>query len=142
MLMALAVMLFSGFKPKETPVKPRPDINQIIPLMHKGAGDWNKGDLEAFMSLYDSTTTFMMPSGPVGVAATRDVYVKYYFKDNKPKQNLAYDELVLRPLGENYAMLTGRFILTGNGLPEHKGRYTVVFMYTKQGWKIIHDHSS
>jgi ketosteroid isomerase-like protein len=32
--------------------------------------------------------------------------------------------------------------LYGKNLPERSGRYSLVMQHTKDGWKILHDHSS
>lgn len=114
----------------------------IIASMNTAAQDWNKGDLDAFMALYDSTATFMLPNGPVGITGMKENYQKGFFNGNMPKQNLRYEEMVVRSLGKNYALLTGRFVLYGNNLKERSGRYSLVFVRRKDGWRILHDHSS
>lgn len=114
----------------------------IITAMKNSENDWNNGDLDAFMKMYTGTSTMMMPSGPVGLGAIRDLYQNHYFNGKMPKQQLHYDELKVTLLGENYALLTGKFILSGNNLPERSGRYSLVMIYTNEGWKILHDHSS
>jgi ketosteroid isomerase-like protein len=48
----------------------------------------------------------------------------------------------VRPLGNDHALLTGRFVLYGNDLPDRKGIYTLVFVRRGKDWKILHDHSS
>jgi ketosteroid isomerase-like protein len=83
----------------------------------------------------------MMPTGPVGLNAIRDLYQKHYFNGKMPKQNLYYSEMKVTMLGSNYALLTGKFTLTGSNLPERSGRYSLVMVYTNDGWKILHDHS-
>jgi ketosteroid isomerase-like protein len=113
----------------------------IIAAMNSSAFDWNKGDLDSFMKMYTESSTMMMPTGPVGISAIRDLYEKKYFNGKMPKQNLFYDEMKVTLLGENYALLTGKFTLSGNNLPERSGRYSLVMVYTKDGWKILHDHS-
>jgi hypothetical protein len=50
--------------------------------------------------------------------------------------------MVVRPLGNGHALLTGKFILSGNGLKELRGIYTLVFVLRGNGWKVLHDHSS
>ncbi|MFL5773908.1 MAG: YybH family protein [Flavisolibacter sp.] len=117
------------------------DSDAIIASMNQSALDWNAGKLDAFMSLYDTASTFMMPNGPVGISGMKDNYQKSFFDGSTPKQNLRYEELVVRPLGNNYALLTGKFILYGNELKERTGRYSLVFVKRKEGWKILHDHS-
>jgi ketosteroid isomerase-like protein len=113
----------------------------IIAAMNSSAIDWNKGDLDSFMKMYTESSTMMMPTGPVGVSAIRELYEKKYFNGKMPRQNLYYDEMKVTLLGENYALLTGKFTLSGNNLPERSGRYSLVMVYTKDGWKILHDHS-
>jgi ketosteroid isomerase-like protein len=116
--------------------------HDIITAMEQSADAWNKGNLDRFMELYDSSATFMMPSGPVGITGMKENYQKGFFNGNMPKQNLKYDDMVVRSLGKDYALLTGKFTLYGNGLKERSGRYSLVFIHTKAGWKILHDHSS
>lgn len=116
--------------------------NEIIASMNKAADDWNKGDLDAFMTLYDGESTFMMPSGTVGIEGMKENYRKGFFNGNMPKQQLSYDEMVVLPLGKDYALLTGKFVLTGGGLKDRSGRYSLVFVRRTKRWKILHDHSS
>ena len=99
----------------------------IITAMKNSEDDWNKGDLT---------------TGPAGLSAIRDLYEKHYFNGKTPKQNLHYDELKVTMLGDKYALLTGKFTLSGNNLPERSGRYSLVMIHTTTGWKILHDHSS
>jgi ketosteroid isomerase-like protein len=118
-----------------------PKETAIISAMKNSENDWNKGDLDSFMKMYTSSSTMMMPAGPVGLNAIRDLYEKKYFNGKMPKQNLHYDDLKVTLLGTNYALLTGKFILSGNNLPERSGRYSLVMIHTEDGWKILHDHS-
>lgn len=116
--------------------------SKIITAMKNSENDWNKGDLDSFMKMYTDESTMMMPTGPAGINTIRDLYEKKYFNGNMPKQNLHYDDLKVTLLGEKYALLTGKFTLSGNNLPERSGRYSLVMILTKDGWKILHDHSS
>jgi ketosteroid isomerase-like protein len=113
----------------------------IIAAMNNSAQEWNKGDLEDFMKMYTDSSTMMYPTGPVGLSSIRELYEKKYFNGKMPKQNLAYSEMKVTMLGENYALLTGKFTLSGNNLPERSGVYSLVMVLTKDGWKILHDHS-
>jgi|SRR5215203_602722 len=118
------------------------NAKSIIDLMNQSAKDWNEGNLDAFMALYDTASTFMLPNGPVGIAGMKENYQKGFFNGKMPKQNLRYEEMVVRPLGKDYALLTGKFVLYGNDLKEKTGRYSLIFVQRKNGWKILHDHSS
>lgn len=114
----------------------------IITAMKNSENDWNKGDLDSFMNMYTEASTMMMPAGPMGLSTIRDLYEKKYFDGKMPKQNLHYQEMKVTMLGQNYALLTGKFTLAGNNLPVRSGRYSLVMIHTKDGWKILHDHSS
>jgi len=65
----------------------------IIAAMNSSAIDWNKGDLDSFMKMYTESSTMMMPTGPVGISAIRELYEKKYFNGKMPKQNLYYNEM-------------------------------------------------
>jgi len=119
-----------------------PATKEIIRVMNNSAREWNEGKLNAFIDLYDPTATMMMPTGPVGMSGIKDLYQKKYFKGKMPKQNLRYSDIKVRSLGSNYALVTGAFTLYGNNLPERSGRYSLVMIHAKSGWKILHDHSS
>lgn len=118
-----------------------PQAKAITAAMNLSAEEWNKGDLVDFMKMYDPSATMMMPGGIVGLDSIGGLYRYKYFKGGMPKQNLRYGDMKVRLLGDNYALLTGAFTLYGNGLPERSGRYSLVMVLTKDGWKILHDHS-
>ena len=104
----------------------------IIDLMNQSAKDWNEDNLDAFMALYDTASTFMLPNGPVGITGMKENYQKSFFNGKMPKQNLRYEEMIVRPLGKDYALLTGKFVLYGNDLKEKTGRYSLVFVQSKK----------
>ena len=113
----------------------------IIAAMNNSAKDWNKGDLDNFMKMYTDSSTMMYPTGPVGLSSIRQLYETKYFNGKMPKQQLSYSNMQVTLLGDRYALLTGKFTLSGNGLPERSGVYSLVMVLGKDGWKILHDHS-
>ncbi len=113
----------------------------IISAMNNSAIDWNAGNLDSFMKMYTDSSTMMYPTGPVGLSSIRELYEKKYFNGKMPKQNLFYSDMKVTMLGANYALLTGKFTLKGGNLPERSGVYSLVMVLTKDGWKILHDHS-
>ena len=137
----LLLLFVSANKTQAQATDNNPRTKAIISAMNNSADEWNKGNLGAFMGMYDASATMMMPTGPVGMDAIRDLYTKKYFDGGKPKQNLRYTDMEVRFLGRNYALLSGAFTLYGNNLPERSGRYSLVMIHTKNGWKILHDHS-
>jgi ketosteroid isomerase-like protein len=69
-------------------------------------------------------------------------YREKYFAGGRPLQALRFDDLAVRPLGPDHALVTGRFLLSGGGLADQSGRFTLVWVRTPEGWRILHDHSS
>jgi ketosteroid isomerase-like protein len=115
---------------------------EIIQAMNQAAEQWNKGDLDGYMALYDTSATMMLPKGRTKINGMRELYEQYYFENGKPKQLLGYDTYEFTPLGKEYALLTGRFILKANEkMKERAGTFSLVFVHTANGWKILHDHS-
>lgn len=119
------------------------DEAQILAAAQASADAWNRGDLKGHLALYVDDVTFMTKTGPrPGVAAIEESFAKKYFHEGRPKQALRFEQVVIRPLGPDAALETGRFVLSGGGEAEQSGWFTVVWMRTPQGWKAIHDHSS
>jgi hypothetical protein len=115
---------------------------QVIQLMNKAAEQWNKGDLDGYMALYDTSATMMLPKGRTKINGMRELYEKYYFDNGMPKQLLGYDTYEFTPLRKEYALLTGRFILKANDkMKERTGTFSLLFVHPGTGWKILHDHS-
>jgi ketosteroid isomerase-like protein len=119
-----------------------PAEKEITSAMDMAAVAWNKGDLDAYMSLYDSSATMMFKTGRIGLDSIRALYVKYYFVNGMPKQELSYDNYQLTMLGNDYALLTGTFKLKATEkLPERRGTFSLIFVYRSHQWKLFHDHS-
>lgn len=135
--MVLSIVVATSVKAQDSSAE-----GQIIRAMNRAAEDWNKGDLNGYMALYDTAATMMMPGGRAGLKEVRELYEKYYFENGRPKQLLAYDTYQFTPLGRDYALFTGRFILKANEkMKERTGTFSLVFVRGPQGWKILHDHS-
>lgn len=122
------------------------DVTQhLVQLMHESAEAWNRGDLDAFLTTYadDPQTVFMGNPPTLGLDSIRTRYQRTYFRDGRPRDQLAFDELVTRMLGPNHALMRGRCILT-NPADNSKTycRYTLIWERRAEGWRIIHDHSS
>lgn len=114
----------------------------LIKLMKQSADDWNKGNLNGFMSLYDDSATMMTGDGLINKDSMMVGYSRSYFKNGKPQQQLNFDQLQILVLDEKYVLLTGRFVLNGNNLPMQSGRFSLLCVLRKNGWKILHDHTS
>ena len=113
----------------------------LIQQLMATAVEWNRGSLDGFIAPYANESTFMTPAGPIGRAAMVERYRQKYFAAGRPQQTLRYEQVETRGLGPDHALMTGRFVLTGGGLAEQSGRFTLVWVRSREGWRILHDHS-
>jgi uncharacterized protein (TIGR02246 family) len=106
---------------------------------------WNRGDVEAFMSGYESSeeTTFVGASVTRGYQKVLDNYRRRYPTKEKMGQ-LTFSDVQIRPLGADYASVIGRWHLerSAEAGGDVGGIYTLLFRNAAQGWKIILDHTS
>lgn len=149
--LTLAMVMITGIAactaaPAGTPPVPASwaaDAAEIHRMTTASTEAWNRGDLKGHLALYVDTVTFMTKQGPrPGVAAVEEAFTRSYFRDGMPKQQLRFEQVVLRPLGRDAALETGRFILSGGGEPDQSGWFTLVWLRTADGWRAVHDHSS
>lgn len=148
-LLAVAVLLgAAACTPSPRGIAPVPatwaaDAAEIRALTTASTEAWNRGDLKGHLAIYVDSVTFMTRQGPrPGVAAIEESFTRTYFRDGKPKQQLRFEQVSLRPLGRDAALETARFILSGGGEPEQSGWFTLVWLRTPDGWRAVHDHSA
>ena len=114
-------------------------------VMEMQQSAWNRGDVETFMSGYESSeaTTFVGATVTRGYQKVLDNYRRRYPTKEKMGQ-LTFSDLQIRPLDAEYASVIGRWHLTrsADAGGDAGGIYTLLFRKTVQGWKIILDHTS
>jgi len=149
----LASFLLCGFLAGAAPIlaaepgrPPSPwsaDEAAIRALSQASVDAWNRGDLKGHLAIYADEMTFMTRTGPrPGVEPLEKAFAEKYFRDGRPKQTLSFDSQTLRRLGPDAALETGHFVLSGGGEPEQSGWFTLVWVRTPAGWRVLHDHSS
>lgn len=117
---------------------------QIVAQLDRAAGDWNRGDLDAFVSDYapESTTTFVDGRrARHGFDFIRNNYAPR-FAPGARRDSLQFEEVEVRRLGPTLALVTARYILQRGGTISASGPFTLVMERRAEGWKILHDHSS
>jgi beta-aspartyl-peptidase (threonine type) len=124
------------------PARADSDADVIVRQLVASTEEWNHGDLEGFVAPYAANSTFMTPTGPVGRDAMVARYRDRYFSQGRPQQTLHFEQLDVGMLGSDHALMTGRFVLAGGGLPEQSGRFTLIWVRLPEGWRILHDHTS
>lgn len=118
----------------------------IEKLMQDSEAAWNRGDLEAFASYYEDSpdTTFIGREVVRGGAKAILQRYRRAYPTPESRGTLTFSEIVVRPLADGLALVTGQFHLkrTPEGGGDASGRYTLILRRTPAGWKIIHDHTS
>lgn len=125
-------------------------VSQMVNRMHiqkvieDQAAAWNKGDLKEFMKGYhesDDLTFFSGNNKTKGWKATLERYQKKYQGEGKEMGKLTFSELSIDLLGNDHALVTGRFRLQLKS-ENPTGIFTLIMRRTPNGWRIIHDHTS
>ena len=104
---------------------------------------WNRGDIDAFMDGYRRSPDTVFISGDSltrGWQTVHDRYKKSY--DTRDKMGtLSFLEIEIVPMGSDRAVVYGRWQLARSEDTPH-GRFTLIFRRTREGWRIVHDHTS
>ena len=117
--------------------------NDILAVMTTQAAAWNRGDIDSFMQGYWKSEKLVFASGDNvtrGWQSTLDRYKKTY--DGKAKMGeLAFTDLEITALSKDAAVVLGSWSLKRVS-DNPKGKFTLVFRRVKEGWRIVHDHTS
>lgn len=117
---------------------------QITAQLGRAATDWNRGDLNGFLSDYaaESTTTFVDGRrARHGIDFIRQRYAPR-FVPGASRDSLRFEEIEARPLSPTLALVTARFLLHRGNQISASGPFSLVMERRPEGWKILHDHSS
>jgi uncharacterized protein (TIGR02246 family) len=120
------------------------DPAAIERLLEASVQEWNRGNLEGFLLPYDSVATLVAPGGMVrGRGAIRERYASTYFRTGTPTGVLAFRDLEVRMLGRDHALVVGRYVVSGRGGAQTAtGIFSLTLIRRREGWRILHDHSS
>jgi ketosteroid isomerase-like protein len=119
--------------------KIRADITKV---MTDQAAAWNKGDIDGFMQGYWKSPDLVFVSAEVtrGWQPTLDHYKKSY--DSRAKMGtLTFSDLEIDVFSNDAAKVLGSWALAREKDNPH-GKFTLIFKRFKDGWKIVHDHTS
>jgi uncharacterized protein (TIGR02246 family) len=118
--------------------------DKVTRQLTRAADDWNRGDLDGFVSDYapESTTTFVDGRrSRHGFQFIREMY-GLRFRPGIRRDSLHFEEIEARALSPALALVTGRFILQRGNQTTASGPFTLVMALRPEGWRILHDHSS
>jgi ketosteroid isomerase-like protein len=104
---------------------------------------WNRGDIAGYMDGYLHSNDITFLSGDSLTRGWQTVYDRYKKNyDSREKMGtLTFSDLEPRVLSSNMVMMIGRWHLQRANDQPH-GRFTLIFLNTKQRWRILHDHTS
>jgi beta-aspartyl-peptidase (threonine type) len=140
-MQATMMMLMLGIATMADPQEDRAAIQRVL---DDQAAAWNKGDLPGFMKGYLESDKLSFFSGNLKTAgwkATLERYQKKYQGAGKEMGKLTFTELSIELLGDDHALVRGRFQLKLKS-DNPTGIFTLIVRKTLAGWRIIHDHTS
>jgi uncharacterized protein (TIGR02246 family) len=121
---------------------------ELQTMLERAAGNWNRGDLDAFMSDYlpSDSTTYVGGRGLVrGPAAIRNSYARL-FTGEVVRDSLSFTILDVDPVAPDVANLIARYILArrvgGRDSVTASGPTSLLVRRVDGRWRIVHDHSS
>jgi uncharacterized protein (TIGR02246 family) len=104
---------------------------------------WNKGDIDGYMDGYDRSPDTVFVSGDSVTKGWQTVLERYKraYDTREKMGQLTFSDLEIKLLTNDKAVVIGRWLLKRTSDEPH-GRFTLIFKKTRQGWRIIHDHTS
>lgn len=118
-------------------------VSEIRKVLETQTKAWNDGDIDGFMKGYWNSPDLIFVSGDNvtrGWQPTIARYRKTY--DSRAKMGtLTFSDLEVDVLSKDSAVVLGSWALAREKDNPH-GKFTLIFRKFKDGWKIIHDHTS
>lgn len=118
-------------------------IEAIRAVLDQQVAAWNRGDIEGFMDGYWRSPNTVFISGDSvtkGWQTVLDRYKKGYDSREKMGQ-LSFTDLEFNIVNKTTAIVTGHWELKREK-DKPKGRFTLIFRKVKEGWRVVHDHTS
>ncbi len=117
--------------------------SDILAVMDAQTVAWNRGDIDVFMLGYWKSEKLIFASGDTvtrGWQTTLDRYKKNYSSKEKMGA-LRFGDIEVTVISKDAAVVLGSWSLVrANDNP--KGKFTLIFRKTSDGWRIVHDHTS
>jgi len=124
--------------------QPNTKINQAVRAVIEAQRDaWNRGDIEGYMDGYARSADTVFVSGDTVTHGWQTVLERYKKSYNSREKmgTLTFSDLEITPLGKDAALVIGNWRLKRANDEPH-GKFTLIFRRLKQGWRIVHDHTS
>ncbi|MFL5321600.1 MAG: YybH family protein [Myxococcaceae bacterium] len=118
---------------------PSPEL-AVKALLTTQADAWNKGDLEAFCSVYADDAAFITPKGVSRGKAEVLARYKSRYPTKAAMGTLSFTFLDVRA-DASHASVGAQWKLSYPDKPEASGYTLVVLHKTEQGWRLVQDAS-
>ncbi len=115
------------------------ELSTIVQLQARA---WNEGNIDDFMQAYWKSEDLTFSSGGTterGWEATKQRYLSRY-PTREVMGKLTFSQLEVTPLGEQVAMMLGRWHLDRS--ESIGGNFSLIWRKFDTVWLIVHDHSS
>jgi beta-aspartyl-peptidase (threonine type) len=138
-ILTIAVLSLAGMMFGQAAPMAEKEIRAALDLQKTA---WNRGDIDGFMAVYWKSEALTFQSGGSRTHGWSDVLVRY--KKNYPPEKMGrldFTDLSIQVLSRDAAYVLGRFKLDFGGTLK-EGVFTLIFRRMKDGWRIVHDHTS
>jgi beta-aspartyl-peptidase (threonine type) len=119
--------------------------SDVRKLLDDQTAAWNRGDLDGFMQGYWRSPDVTFFSGDTivrGWDGTLQRYKDRYQSGGKEMGKLSFSDEKIEMLAPDAAMVTARWHLEMSDGKRLEGLTTLLCKHMKEGWRIVHDHSS
>jgi ketosteroid isomerase-like protein len=125
------------------PSKNRSIVAAVRMVLDAQRDAWNRGDVAGYMDGYARSADITFISGDNISRGWQTVFDRYQKNYNSREKmgTLTFSDLETTVLNADSAVVLGRWHLQRSNDEPH-GRFTLIFRRTKQGWRIVHDHTS
>ena len=138
----LVAVLLATAPPDPPPAAPQAEIEKAIAaVIDRQVQAWNRGDVEAFVSVYAEDAVFVSPTGLTrGRQAVLDRYRKRY-PDKAAMGTLALEIVETRVAATGAASVVARWSLAYPDKPAASGLTLLVLHRSGDRWLIVQDAS-
>ncbi len=140
--LALALLLAGTAAAAQAPGSSATAADEIKAILEEQKAAWNRSDIDGFMATYWNSDSLTFQSGKTRTYGWANVLARYkrtYAADNMGR--LDFTDLAVTMLAADAAYVLGRFKLVMKETTS-EGVFTLILRRTKDGWHIIHDHTS
>jgi ketosteroid isomerase-like protein len=146
-ILSWGLVLVAAVSPSIARTQSKPDdaAESVAAVLDRQVADWNRGDLDAFLTGYWNSPKVVFQSGGqrlAGWEAMRDRYRRRYQAEGRAMGKLVFSSIEIESLCADAALVRGAWRLTMADGTKPGGLFTLIFRKLPEGWKIVHDHTS